>query len=698
MFPLLLAALLIRATAQDVSRPLRDVPLGVGPAISIDHQEPGLNLLRDGWSGGIRDPLLSTTAFRAPPPPLSSFEGAGAGLPGAGWSSPSDANAAVGANHVVEMTNGWITIFDKQGHILRGPSSTLDLWQGFAGTCAVSDSGDPIALYDRLSDRWVLTQMAWNTRDGFAHQCVAVTQGPDPLGAWYRYQFPYSGPNDYGKIGLWPDAYLFSTFVTSPYGANVCGFDRIRMLAGASATQQCFPISASDLQPFPADMDGSAPPPAGAAGYFVSSPNPTLGVYRLHLDWADPSRSSLSPRVAVQVAAWSPASSATPVTQPGTSQGLTAAVGTLRHRVAYRNFGDHESIVAAHAVDANAGVVGMRWYELRPDGGGGLSVFQQGTLAPDAEHRFMGSIAMDKNGNVAMAYSVSSSSVYPSLRFAARNASDPPGDLPIGEGRLFEGAFAQTFGPAWGDYSSLQIDPVDDCTFWYTGSYAGKTGTASRISAFRLGGCGERNDFVISLLPAVQSMDSGGSVPFEVRTTVVSGAAEVARLTVTGLPSSLRWTLSPPAVTAGASSLLTIASDTGTAAGDFPFSVVGTTASASHRTGGLVTVTAPDAGAPDASIDAGVGGDPPDAGTPQDAADGGKGLSSPSVSGGCASGPGSLPALLCLIAWSAMRARARRKNDEVAAINRHWEAPRFAPRPARRSASARAGTRGSPRA
>src|SRR5438067_4505263 len=534
MLACLLAATVVRATAQDVSPQLTSSVPAPSIACEIEHDEPEVSLVRQTMAASFSDPVRQIQPLFPAPAALISFEGAHK-TPWVAWATPTDANAAVGPNHIVEMENYSFTIFDKAGHLLFGPAGMAEIWQGFSGNCGIEDRGDPVALYDRLADRFVLTHLSWDMSDDSSRQCVAISQTADPLGAWYRYEFPYPAKNDYGKIGLWPDEYVFSTFLLSgplPLGAHavICAIDRLRMVEGGAGTQQCFDAPPNEPQPFPADLDGDRPPPNGTDAYLVSSPyQDTLGVFRLHVDWSNPSRSFLSPRQAVTVAPWNPASDPVPIAQPGTSLRLIASTGTLRHRLAYRNFGDYASIVTAHTVDAGDGVIGLRWYELRPDGKDGLLIFQQGTFAPDSEHRFVPSVAMDRNGGLAVAYSISSAVTYPSLRYAARLAVDPLGELTLGEGSLHEGTFAQTTGALWGDYASLQIDPADDCTFWFTSHFTGQSASTTRIAAFRLPGCGPRNDFSLSILPATREVGAGSVARYEVRPAVASGAAEAVR-------------------------------------------------------------------------------------------------------------------------------------------------------------------------
>jgi len=116
----------------------------------------------------------------------------------------------------------------------------------------------------------------------------------------------------------------------------------------------------------------------------------------------------------------------------------------------------------------------MRWYEIRTPGTT-PTIFQQGTFAPgltDGVHRWMGSIAMDRAGNMALGYSASDgTAVFPSLRYTGRLVTDPLGQMPQGEGVIHNGTGSQTGSARWGDYTAMTVDPVDDCTFWYVNQY-----------------------------------------------------------------------------------------------------------------------------------------------------------------------------------------------------------------------------------
>ncbi len=239
-------------------------------------------------------------------------------------------------------------------------------------------------------------------------------------------------------------------------------------------------------------------PPAGAPEPIVEIGTSALHTWRFHVDWSNPSASSLNGPSSTAVAAYNELCPSTRscVPQPGTSVGLDGLGDRLMYRLAYRNFGDHESLVVNHSVNVNAsGPVraGVRWYELRNATSGTPTVFQQGTFSPDAASRWMGSVAMDHAGNIALGYSLSSSSVYPSIGVTGRLSGDALGTMTQGETTVVSGSGSQTgSGSRWGDYASMTVDPTDDCTFWFTTEYMPTTGTApwaTWITSFTLPGC-----------------------------------------------------------------------------------------------------------------------------------------------------------------------------------------------------------------
>ncbi|MFI5042557.1 MAG: hypothetical protein ACHQNA_12045, partial [Acidimicrobiales bacterium] len=441
---------------------------------------------------------------------LENFDGVGQGFSGPAGiftvdAAPPDPNGDVGPNHYVETVNTDFAVFDKVGTPLFGPVPINTLWSGFGGDCETNNDGDPVVLYDPIADRWIISQLSVTGANGTSRpflECVAVSQTPDPTGAYFRYSFAYTGLNDYPKLGVWPDAYyatfnLFDATGTFFTGAKVCAFDRARMLLGQPATQQCFKTSVFYSGLLPADLDGSRLPPAGA-------PNPVvalgalanqLAVWKFHTDWTTPANSTFTGPTILATAAFSDAcQGGTCIPQAGTTQQLDSLGDRLMNRLAYRNFADgHQSLVANHSVTAGSST-GVRWYEIRLDAAGNPSLFQQGTYAPDANYRWMGSIAQDRDGDMALGFSVSGATIEPQIHFTGRHVYDPAGQMTQGEGTVIDGTGVQLPSLSrWGDYSMMAVDPSDDCTFWYTNQYIPTNGAfnwRTRVGTFRLPGCG----------------------------------------------------------------------------------------------------------------------------------------------------------------------------------------------------------------
>lgn len=463
----------------DVSRPLRDIKpvhLAVaGPPTAPNN--PGIPVT---GHKDQPDPVIQRSfgaGAAAMPTPLAGWAGISSqGAGGGGCNcAPPDTNGDVGPNNYIQIVNTAFQIWSKAGVSLYGPANINTVWTGFGGACELRNDGDPVVLYDPLANRWLLSQF---TSSAPYDECIAISQTADPTGAWYRYAFALSPTTlvDYPHLGVWPDGYymsanLFANAATY-VGPAPYVFDRAQMLVGQPASVQMFPALGSAANPMlPSDLDGALPPPPGAPNYFLGFGD-TLTVYKLHVDWNTPANSTFTPTSSVPVAGFTQLCPTIRdcLAQPGTTQRLDGIGDRLMARLAYRNFGDHEALVANHTVDVGGGQAGVRWYEIR-DPGGSPTIYQQGSYAPNADNRWMGSAAMDHNGDLAVGYSVSSASTFPSIRYAGRLASDPLGSLPQGEATLFAGSGVQSGVNRWGDYSNLAVDPTDDCTFWYTNEY-----------------------------------------------------------------------------------------------------------------------------------------------------------------------------------------------------------------------------------
>lgn len=433
------------------------------------------------------------------------FDGLGKGFTGpsgtfAVQSAPPDTTGAVGATQFVQWVNSSLAVFDKAtGAPVYGPVKGNTLFTGFGGVCETSNDGDPIVMYDRIANRWVLMQFAVPS-NGPYFQCVAVSQTSDATGAYNRYAFQYSGFNDYPKGGVWPDAYYISynMFGSSFTGAKVCAMDRAAMISGAaSATQQCFQLSTSYGGLLPADMDGSILPAAGTPNFFINLGTNSLRMWKFHVDWANTANTTFTGPTALPVTAFNAAcGGGTCVPQAGTARTLDSLADRAMYRLAYRKFADgHEAMVVNHAVKLGStkrnSYSATRWYEIRNPSTTPV-IYQQSTYAPDSTHRWMGSVAMDKMGNMALGYSASSSAIKPAIRYATRLAGDALNTL-SNETVVVQGTGSQTGTLSrWGDYSHMSIDPVDDCTFWYTTEYLKADGSFNwntRIASFKINGC-----------------------------------------------------------------------------------------------------------------------------------------------------------------------------------------------------------------
>lgn len=420
--------------------------------------------------------------------------------------APPDTNAAVGATQVVETVNISYAVFDKStGTPTAGPISINNLWANVDTSCANPNNlSDPVVLYDQQANRWVVEIITVSSPFKY---CYAVSTTSDATGAFHAYAFtdPVGLP-DYTKVGIWPDAYyhagrMFKNGSTYA-GPKACAVNRAAMIAGTAATMQCFQINNTAVDGMlPSSLDGATPPPAGSPNYFVLlGSSTTLQMFKFHVDFTTPTNSTFTGPTVITVAAFSEAGSFSGfVPQLGTTQKLDGVGFTLMHRLAYRNFPNatppHESLVATHNVSRGTGTskrYAPRWYEIRSPGTTPV-VFQSGTFTPDTTYRWMGSIAMDKVGDIALGYSASSSAIHPAIRYTGRTPATPVGKMQA-EATIFNGPGSQTGQRLfrWGDYSSMAVDPVDDCTMWYAQEYIPTNGAfnwATRLASFKFNAC-----------------------------------------------------------------------------------------------------------------------------------------------------------------------------------------------------------------
>ncbi|MFL6208009.1 MAG: proprotein convertase P-domain-containing protein [Pyrinomonadaceae bacterium] len=493
--------------------------------------DPNAKATADGALARVPGGKGSELAPQVLPTPTVNFESVSltdtTALPGQGFLPP-DINGEVGPNHFVETVNVAFRIYDKTGAPLIPLTSIGTLFGAIPGPCANNEDGDPIVMYDQMADRWLISEFC-TVANPNNHQLIAISKTGDPTGAYYLYDFmmPNNDFNDYPHFGVWSDGYYmtdneFNQAGTQFLGAGLFAFDRAKMIAGDPTASYIYfdkntgcPAACQFGGMLPADIDGFTPPPAGAPNTFMQFDDDQTGgaadqlrIFDFHADFATPANSTLTERTGspLAVAAFDsrevPAGSRNVVPQPAGSA-LDVISDRLMFRLAYRNFGDHESLALNYSVNAATNPTfraGVRYYEIRrTNPAAAWTVQEQATMAGaagDTEHRWMGSTALNGSGSQAVAYSVSSTTVFPSIRYAGRLSGDPAGSLAQGEQTLVNGTSAQTSTSGrWGDYTDLTVDPTDDCTFWYAGEYVtgatapDNTRWHTRVGAFKFGTC-----------------------------------------------------------------------------------------------------------------------------------------------------------------------------------------------------------------
>jgi hypothetical protein len=504
-----------------VSPPLRSIPPARRPAEEGNREVENPLLPHPSLPPGAPrpvDPVVQRSpGINQPTPTGVNFDGiVAAGI------APPDTNGRVGPNHYIQWDNLSFQIFDKSGTSLYGPANGNTLWTGFGGDCESHNNGDPVAQYDLLADRWVMNQFVVGGSNGFSHQCVAVSQSGDPLGAWYLYDF-HTGDSlfiDYPHLGIWPDSYymtghIFNTAGTIFLGQALFVFDRASMLVGAPAGLQFINVGATYGGALPSDLDSLTPPPSGAPNVVIAPGSPELdgtGSDVLHLwsataTWGGTPTFTVTGPNDISTAAFDAqvctnfARACVPEPAPATAADYVDAISDrLMYRIGYRHFADHETLVLNHTVKGGSGQASPRWYELRLSGlpdpvncpAGYPCIFQQGTYSPDGASRWMGSAAMDESGDIALGYSKSSLTVLPEIDVTGRVPGDPLGTM--GSEIVMQAGLGiqQATGNRWGDYSAMTVDPRDGCTFWYTDEYLPANGSFNwhtRIASFAYPSC-----------------------------------------------------------------------------------------------------------------------------------------------------------------------------------------------------------------
>ena len=492
--------------------------------------------------------LIVTTWATSQAQTVTSFEGIDAAqLTNPGFDI--DPNGAVGTKQFMEWVNVAYQAYDKVtlAPVWATPQAGATPWKNNGLSTCSGISGDGVILFDRLASRWVIGARTSNSSNYY--YCIAISSTDDLSSsslAWYTYAFPLNsvlGTNtqgvvyfpDWPKLGTWSDAYYLSIDIEDPssnfeeIGVLACALDRTNMLTGAAArTPQCFRDPSSGGTSvylghslIPADVEGTTAPPIGRDEYFVSIQNPVLdgvtttsnsfNIRDFHVDWANPANSTFN-ESSQTVAPYTPGcyAAAKPANTVCVPESTTSVSGVridsvgdrFMPRLAYRNFGSYESFLFSHTVLVGLGTskqTGVRWYELR--GAGVPVLYQDGTVSPDSSlFRFMPSIAQDSSGEAAVGYSVSNGSTHPSIKASWWDLANPTAPVELS---LFSGSADDENTSNWGDYTSMTVDPVDGCTFWYVNEYFDQNQTGSthnwktRVSSFRLPGCGQ-----VTLSPA----------------------------------------------------------------------------------------------------------------------------------------------------------------------------------------------------
>ena len=426
--------------------------------------------------------------------------------------SPPDPSGAAGKNYYVQMVNTAMQIYDKNGVSKWGPTSLSSVFPG-----STSD-GDPIVMYDKYADRWFISQFQISGNKIL----IAISQTSDPLGSWYYYTFSFSEFPDYPKYSIWNNGYYMTSNSSSE---NIVCFERDKMLAGNS-TAKMVALTVPNVESngffsaMPAHADGDKLPKAGVPQYLFyyqddgwANGKDRINVWEIIIDWNNTALSNINLTQEIEVTPFNTDfdENWNDLKQPGTTQRLDAVPGCFMYMGQYKDFKNHNSLVLSHTVDIDLStekLAAVRWYELRQNNNKSTwELHQEGTFTmPDGASRWMGCVAMDRRGNIGMAYSKTSSTVYPSIKFTGRKSTDPLGTMTINESSAFTGTGSQTGTNRFGDYGHMMLDPVDGLTFWYTGEYMGSSGWKTGIFSFKIGDDFNKDISIIDIINPVDGV------------------------------------------------------------------------------------------------------------------------------------------------------------------------------------------------
>lgn len=457
---------------------------------------------------------------------------------------PMDPSGAVSNTHYIQAINSTtFRVYNKSTGAILSTASVGSLW-----TPATPNDGDPIIMYDKAADRWFISQFGITGNRIY----IAISTTNNPLGTYYTYTYTSPAFPDYLKFSVWQDGY----YMTSNQAQKVFTFERTAMLAGVPTARSVYqnfspPQGGGFFVPMPGDAaDGTLPPAGTPCPIFSYSDNgwgggftDAVNIYRVTVNWvpATPTSTITSAGVVPTAAfdgSYSP--SWDDIAQPGTTQRLDGIGGIVMYRAQWKSWAGYNTVVLNWAVRISATQRSIKWCELRQNQSTGVwSMYQEGIYTPDAATRWMGGVAMDNNGAMALTYMKSdATSIYPGLYYAGRRPCDPLGTLPVAESVAIAGTGSQTGGVNRdGDYSQLVLDP-DGITFWNTSEYmGGPTGAnaaRTRIYSFQLPTCGPA-------APVANFMANN--------TTPCIGATVTFTDISTNTPTSWAWTFSPTSVT-----------------------------------------------------------------------------------------------------------------------------------------------------
>ncbi len=619
---------IMHATRFDVSPPMRDIIRNLPPAPTVPEHEggyiPNIFIKPDGRVNTWQVPDYShmQTAPTGTPAPALGASYNGIGNPTAcGGCIPPDTNGDVSDQHYIQWVNNKWAIYSKTtGAVVQAPTAGNSFFAGFGGKCQTTNEGDPIALWDAQAKRWVMSQFV--TTAPFA-QCVAVSVTSDPLGAYYRYEFNWPNFGDYPHMGVWTEenhrqnAYLLTTheFSGSFVGAALIAMDRDKMLVGdpSAAMVRFGGYEAYGVQAI--HLIGPNEAPGGTCPTFVhfDFEASNYRFWDMCLNWTTPASSTISAPNTVASEPFFPFFDSVPTPAGGTNY-LDSFGSNTMYRATARAFSKDAptriSLVLNHVVQGSSLQSGIKWvqFNLKPavepvgvtdrifgDGyeGSPLPVVvpqtvmtkervDDGTYAPDGDYRWMGGIAIDASGNIGLGFSKSSAILNPQVQYTARHATDAPGtmrDEQTCSAGIANGAQTDSAG-RWGDYSSMSVDPVDQCTFYFTTEYYATSSArnfSTRICSFTFPDCGTPDFQLVSETPKrFELCGTTASDPtWNLRAGVLNGFTGPVTLSGVAVPATTTAMFSTNPINAPGSSTLTISGGAALVSGEYGFSVQG---------------------------------------------------------------------------------------------------------------------------